>query len=194
MIVIFSLTRQIKIEDIKDNINTINNIISPLLSYKEKDKNKIDNNNSNNKNNIIMENKRNNNINQSSKINQKQQGANKNNYNKQFNELNRGNKESEQNYNNIQINYQQSNISKNINNQEERKFEEEDTLKNPKKGRINILAKLDTEKLKKIISDCPKRTSISLNNFREHLKKVTNNLTQEEKAYSIFYWMSQNIK
>ena len=191
---LFSLIRQIKIEDIKDNINTINNIISPLLSYKEKDKNKIDNNNSNNKNNIIMENKRNNNINQSSKINQKQQGANKNNYNKQFNELNRGNKESEQNYNNIQINYQQSNISKNINNQEERKFEEEDTLKNPKKGRINILAKLDTEKLKKIISDCPKRTSISLNNFREHLKKVTNNLTQEEKAYSIFYWMSQNIK
>ena len=40
---------------------------------------------------------------------------------------------------------------------------------------------------------CPERTSISLNNFREHFRRVTNNLTEEEKAYTLFYWMSQNI-
>ena len=72
--------------------------------------------------------------------------------------------------------------------------EKEYKIENQKNGRINILAKLDREKLKKIVSSCPKRTSISLNNFREHLKKVTNNLTEEEKAYTLFYWMSQNIK
>ena len=40
---------------------------------------------------------------------------------------------------------------------------------------------------------CPERTSISLYNFREYFKRVTNNLTEEEKAYTLFYWMSQNI-
>ena len=77
---------------------------------------------------------------------------------------------------------------------EEKINEKEEKVKNAEKGRVNILVKLDREKLKKIVSACPKRTSISLNNFREHLKKVTNNLTEEEKAYILFYWMSQNIK
>ena len=43
--------------------------------------------------------------------------------------------------------------------------EKEEKVKNAEKGRVNILVKLDREKLKKIVSACPKRTSISLNNF-----------------------------
>lgn len=188
---IISLTKQIKIDDIKKNINDINNIISPFLSSEKKDEKETSKNNNNIKNNIIIGNQNNKNINQNSKKNQNQQEKNKNNYNEQFAYINSEDKKSAQNYNNIQINNQQS--YNNINNQEKINIEE-DSIKNPKKGRVNILAKLDKEKLKKIISACPKRTSISLNNFREHLKKVTNNLTEEEKAYALFYWMSQNIK
>ena len=83
----------------------------------------------------------------------------------------------------------------------ERKKREEGTRKKRKedinisqRGRINILNIIDKEKLKKIVSSCPKRTSISLNKFREYLKKVTNNLKDEEKAYVLFYWITQNIK
>ena len=48
--------------------------------------------------------------------------------------------------------------------------------------------------MQKIVEECPERTSISLNEFREHFKKVTKDLTEEEKAYTLFYWLSQNIK
>ena len=77
--------------------------------------------------------------------------------------------------------------------EEKKRKEEEDIIRNPNRGRINILATLDKEKLKKIVKQCPKRTSISLNNFREHLKKATSNLTEEEKAYALFFWICDNI-
>ena len=76
---------------------------------------------------------------------------------------------------------------------EKRRKEEEDIIQNPQRGRKDILRTLDKEKLRKIVKECPKRTSLSLNNFCAHLKKVTSNLTEEEKAYTLFYWMSQNI-
>ena len=77
--------------------------------------------------------------------------------------------------------------------EERKRKEEEDIIKNPKRGRIDILATLDKEKLKKIVKSCPKRTSLSLNNFREYFKKATTNLTEEEKAYALFFWMHDNI-
>ena len=64
--------------------------------------------------------------------------------------------------------------------------EEEDIIKNPNRVRIDILAALNKEKVKKIVKACPKRTSLSLNQFRDHFKKVTSNLTEEEKAYALF--------
>ena len=75
---------------------------------------------------------------------------------------------------------------------ERKKIKEE--INNSQRGWINILNIIDKEKLKKIVSSCPKRESIPLNNFREYLKKVTNNLKDEEKAYVLFYWITQNIK
>ena len=77
--------------------------------------------------------------------------------------------------------------------EEIRRKEEEDIIRNPNRGRIDILATLDKEKLKKIVKACPKRTSVSLNNFREHFKKATSNLTEEEKAYALFFWICDNI-
>lgn len=73
-----------------------------------------------------------------------------------------------------------------------KKIKEE--INNSQRGWINILNIIDKEKLKKIVSSCPKRESIPLNKFREYLKKVTNNLKDEEKAYVLFYWITQNIK
>ena len=73
--------------------------------------------------------------------------------------------------------------------EEIRRKEEEDIIRNPNRGRIDILATLDKEKLKKIVKACPKRTSVSLNKFREHFKKAT----EEEKAYALFFWICDNI-
>ena len=70
--------------------------------------------------------------------------------------------------------------------QERKRKEEEDIIKNPNRVRIDILAALNKEKVKKIVKACPKRTSLSLNQFRDHFKKVTSNLTEEEKAYALF--------
>ena len=77
--------------------------------------------------------------------------------------------------------------------EEKKRKEEEDIIRNPNRGRIDILATLDKEKLKKIVKECPIRTSISLDNFREHFKKATSNLTEEEKAYALFFWICDNI-
>ena len=77
---------------------------------------------------------------------------------------------------------------------DKKRKEEEEIIKNPQKGRINILATLDKDKLRKIVKACPKRTSVSLTNMCEHLKKETNNLKDEEKSYVVFYWMCENIK
>ena len=77
--------------------------------------------------------------------------------------------------------------------EEKKRKEEEDIIRNPNRGRIDILATLDKEKLKKLVKALPKRTSLSLNQFRERFKKATSNLTQEEKAYALFFWMHDNI-
>ena len=78
--------------------------------------------------------------------------------------------------------------------EERRRKEEEDIIQNPQRGRKDILKTLDKEKLKKIVEQCPKRTSTPLNKFKEYFKKATNDLKDEEKAYALFYWMTQNIK
>ena len=70
--------------------------------------------------------------------------------------------------------------------EEKKRKEEEDIIQHPNRGRIDILATLDKEKLKKIVLALPKRTSLSLDNFRERFKKATANLTEEEKAYALF--------
>ena len=59
--------------------------------------------------------------------------------------------------------------------------------------RKNILATLDREKIKKLVLSCKKRTEISLNQFIVHFKDVTKYLTSSEKAYALFYWISENI-
>ena len=78
--------------------------------------------------------------------------------------------------------------------EERRRKEEEDIIQNPQRGRKDILKTLDKAKLKKIVEQCPKRTSTPLNKFKEYFKKGTSNLKDEEKAYALFYWMTQNIK
>ena len=77
--------------------------------------------------------------------------------------------------------------------EEKKRKEEEDIIQHPNRGRIDILATLDKEKLKKIVLALPKRTSLSLDNFRERFKKATANLTEEEKAYALYFWMHDNI-
>ena len=66
-------------------------------------------------------------------------------------------------------------------------------FKNTPAIRKNILETLDREKLKKLVLSCKKRTEISLNEFIEHFKDVTKNLTSAEKAYALYYWMGENI-
>jgi len=78
--------------------------------------------------------------------------------------------------------------------EERKRKEEEDIIQNPQRGRKDILKTLDKEKLRKIVEQCPKRTSTPLNKFKEYFKKATSNLKDEEKAYALFYWMTQNIK
>ena len=77
--------------------------------------------------------------------------------------------------------------------EERKRKEEEDIIRNTNRGRIDILATLDKEKLKKIVKALPKRTSLSLNSFREHFKAAVANLTEEEKAYALFFWICDNI-
>ena len=72
--------------------------------------------------------------------------------------------------------------------------EEEEIIKNPQRGRKNILATLDKQKLKNIVLKFPKRTSTNLKDFIKNVKQETNNLKDEEKAYIVFYWISQNIE
>ena len=48
--------------------------------------------------------------------------------------------------------------------------EEKEIIQNPQRSRINILASLDKNKLRKIVKECPKRNSVSLNKF--NLNKI----------------------
>ena len=57
----------------------------------------------------------------------------------------------------------------------------------------NILKNLDKEKLKKLVLNCPKRTSIELDDFVNYLVENTKSLKDIEKAYFLFYWMHENI-
>ena len=77
--------------------------------------------------------------------------------------------------------------------EERKRKEEEDIIQHPNRGRIDILATLDKEKIKKIVKALPKRTSLSLDSFREKFKKAVANLTEEEKAYALFFWITDNI-
>jgi len=64
---------------------------------------------------------------------------------------------------------------------------------NSQKIRKNIIETLDKENIKKIVLSCKKRTEISLYNFVVHLKEVTKNLKDEEKAYGLYFWLADNI-
>ena len=68
-----------------------------------------------------------------------------------------------------------------------------DYFKNMTKVRKNILATLDKAKIKKLVLSCKKRTQLSLNEFVEHFKEKTKNLSSAEKAYALFFWMCNNI-
>ena len=61
------------------------------------------------------------------------------------------------------------------------------------KERKNILEMIDKEKLQKLVLSCKKRTSMNLQEFLVYFKQVTNPLTNAEKAFALFYWMTQNI-
>ena len=52
---------------------------------------------------------------------------------------------------------------------------------------------LNQNKIDKILKNAPKRETISLNEFEDYLKKNTKDLSQKEKAYLIFVWISYNI-
>ena len=52
---------------------------------------------------------------------------------------------------------------------------------------------LDKEKLKKIVLLAPKKDNSELSDLINYLKENTNNLNIIEKAYIVFYWMSENI-
>ena len=107
---------------------------------------------------------------------------------------------------NIQANHQKSNfIQNNINypntnkNQilsqvpsakNEFEFEE---IYSENKERKNILEMIDKEKIKRLVLSCKKRTQISFQEFLDHFKQITNVLTSTEKAYALFYWITQNI-
>ena len=56
---------------------------------------------------------------------------------------------------------------------------------------FNII--LNQNKIEKILKKAPKRETISLNGFEEYMKKNTKDLTEKEKAYLIFSWISYNI-
>ena len=61
------------------------------------------------------------------------------------------------------------------------------------KERKNIPEMIDKEKLQRLVLSCKKRTQMNLQEFLDYFKQVTINLTNEEKAYALFYWMTQNI-
>ena len=92
-----------------------------------------------------------------------------------------------------QENIQQSQPYISLNNHKNNNITQQQYFENSSKIRKNILESLDREKLKKLVLSCKKRTEISLNDFRLHFKYVTNNLTNAEKAYALFYWMAENI-
>ena len=56
-----------------------------------------------------------------------------------------------------------------------------------------IIANLNKEKIKSIINKSPNRKNSSLNDFIQYLKNETKDLTDFEKAYSLFFWVSKNI-
>ena len=56
-----------------------------------------------------------------------------------------------------------------------------------------IIKNLNKDKIKSIINKAPNRKKSSLNDFIEYLKKETKDLTEFEKAYSLFFWIYKNI-
>ena len=52
---------------------------------------------------------------------------------------------------------------------------------------------IDQKKIDKILSNAPKRETITLEGFEEYIKENTKNLSQKEQAYLIFCWLSYNI-
>ena len=56
-----------------------------------------------------------------------------------------------------------------------------------------IIANLNKEKIKSIINKAPNRKNSTLNDFIQYLKNETKDLTDFEKAYSLFFWVFKNI-
>ena len=96
------------------------------------------------------------------------------------------------NYSNINQNTVKSNQNQNFSQVHKAKKEfEKNYLDN--KERKNILEMIDKEKLQKLVLSCKKRTQMNLQEFLIYFKQVTNPLTNAEKAFALFYWMTQNI-
>ena len=96
------------------------------------------------------------------------------------------------NYSNTNQNTFKSNKNQNFSQVPKAKKEfKENYLGN--KERKNILEMIDKEKLKKLVLSCKKRTQMNLQEFLVYFKQVTSTLTKAEKAFALFYWMTQNI-
>ena len=96
------------------------------------------------------------------------------------------------NYSNINQNTVKSNQNQNFSQVHKAKKEfEKNYLGN--KERKNILEMIDKEKLQKLVLSCKKRTQMNLQEFLIYFKQITNHLTNAEKAFALFYWMTQNI-
>ena len=52
---------------------------------------------------------------------------------------------------------------------------------------------LNQKKIDKILSNAPKRETITLEGFEDYLKNKTKDLSQKEQAYLIYCWLSYNI-
>ena len=115
---------------------------------------------------------------------------NKNTHKK--NNKTRNNKRDEENDINNKNNLN-PNTNYNDNNYSEVEEEEGEEKISYRKQDENLLKNLDREKLKKLVLNCPKRTSIELDDFVDYLVENTKSLKDIEKAYFLFYWMHENI-
>jgi len=52
---------------------------------------------------------------------------------------------------------------------------------------------IDQKKIDKILSNAPKRETITLEGFEDYIKNNTKDLSQKEQAYLIYCWLSYNI-
>ena len=118
---------------------------------------------------------------------------NNNNFIKDLNNENNKNNKSNNNLIN-KIKNNDNNISNNNENKNkniENKIE--DNFENYNKLRENLLFNLDKEKLKKIALLAPTKENSQLSDLINYFKNNTNNLNMFERAYVVFYWMSENI-